>query len=141
MELRLRTHARVLFLGAFFAFVLNKLVVRPALEGTEIRALEVFIYSFPNFCEAVMGVTLVSLLLLTVRERVASLRSARDRPIYLVATVFSAAYVISQEFGVHNLGGNNVFHPNDVVASVIGLVATCGLYLRYGLLVGRDPRH
>ena len=138
MDIRLRRHARILFLGAFFAFVLNKLVVRPALSGTEVRALEVFIYSFPNFCEAVMGVTLVSLLLLTVRVRLASLRPIGDRAIYLVATVFSAAYVISQEFGVHNLGGNNVFDPNDVVASVIGLAVTCGLYLRYGLLAGSE---
>lgn len=42
--------------------------------------------------------------------------------LYILATLLAAIYVLTQEFKVHNLGGNNVFDWNDVGFSLIGLV-------------------
>lgn len=39
-----------------------------------------------------------------------------------MAVILAGIYVITQELKVHNLGGNNVFDPNDVVFSCIGLL-------------------
>ena len=33
-------------------------------------------------------------------------------------------YVISQELKFHNLGGNNVYDPYDLIASITGLIGT-----------------
>ena len=40
----------------------------------------------------------------------------------MLATAAAAVYVILQEFKIHNLGGENVYDPYDVVFSVIGLI-------------------
>lgn len=46
----------------------------------------------------------------------------KENRVYLLATIGCAIYVITQEFKLHNLGGNNVFDINDVLFSIIGLV-------------------
>ncbi len=81
-----------------------------------------FVLSFPNFCEGVIGVMTVTMISLVVYHKwFASKFPIPENYIYLIATVLSAIYVLLQEFKIHNLGGNNVFDPYDVVFSVIGL--------------------
>lgn len=43
---------------------------------------------------------------------------------YLIAVCVTSIYVISQELEYHNLGGNNVYDPYDLIASIIGLIIT-----------------
>ena len=47
-----------------------------------------------------------------------------DIYIYQIAVTITAIYVISQELKFHNLGGNNVYDPYDLIASIIGLIGT-----------------
>ena len=133
--MRLRTYARVLFLGAFFGFLVNKFVVRPRLLSLVAPAwVETLSYSIPNFFEAVMGMTIVAAGLTTMRDNVERLESVGDRTVYAFAAVLSGVYVITQELGFHSLGGNNVVDSKDVGASIAGLVLMVGLFFRYGLL-------
>ena len=135
-ELRLRWYVRVLFVAAFVVFVVNKLVVRPLL-GSQVlpEPLMVLTYSVPNFCEAVMGLTIVSGLLLWARLRgFAVLRALGKTSIQWLAIAVASIYVLTQEVGLHSLGGNNVYDPNDIVASLLGLALTAALFLRYGVL-------
>ena len=44
--------------------------------------------------------------------------------------------MLTQEFKLHNLGGNNVYDPYDVVASIVGLVGMFWLVSRFGVLKG-----
>lgn len=55
----------------------------------------------------------------------------KDIFVYLMAIGVCEVYVVSQEFGFHHLGGNNVFDPMDVVFSQFGLFA--GFALMYCL--------
>lgn len=42
--------------------------------------------------------------------------------------------MLTQEFELHNLGGNNVYDPNDVAASIIGLVGMLLVFSRFGII-------
>lgn len=106
------------------AFVLGKMVLRPAVLSSDAPAwLDIFVLSFPNFCEAIVGAATVTGLLLIANARwVPSLHRLSDSTVYVLAIVFTGVYVILQEFKVHNLGGNNVYDPYDVLFSLVGLV-------------------
>ena len=58
----------------------------------------------------------------------------KDRYIYLIAVSIALIYSVSQEFKFHNLGGNNVYDPFDVIASLIGLGITYGLIQVFGFV-------
>lgn len=105
-------------------FVLGKMVLRPAVLERDAPAwLDIFVLSFPNFCEAIVGAATVTALLLIINARwVPASRRLSDSAIYVTAIVFTGIYVILQEFKVHNLGGHNVYDPYDVLFSLIGLV-------------------
>ena len=57
-----------------------------------------------------------------------------ERSVYLIATFLAGVYVLSQEVKWHNLGGNNVYDPYDVVASLIGLVVINRIFSHFGFL-------
>ncbi len=46
-----------------------------------------------------------------------------------MATLLSAIYVITQEYKIHNIGGNNVDDINDIWFSLGGLLAGLSLIL------------
>ena len=48
----------------------------------------------------------------------------KDINIRILAVVIATIYVISQELKFHNLGGNNVYDPYDLIASITGLMGT-----------------
>ena len=56
----------------------------------------------------------------------------KETSIYLISVSLAALYVISQELKFHNLGGNNVYDVNDVIASVLGLVFMLVTMLFFG---------
>lgn len=109
-------------------FALNKLWVRPwVLDLNAPSWARVLVLSFPNFCEAIVGVVFLTFVGLTLRERY--LQGMRSMTVYGWATACAAAYVLTQEYRWHNLGGNNVFDPCDVIFSLVGLVTALGLLL------------
>lgn len=96
-------------------------ISRPSiLEYTAIDWVRVLFLSFPNLAEGITGVITSTILLLGLSSRVKT-DFLSDRAIYIIAVVFSAVYVLLQEFKVHNLGGNNVYDFNDVLFSIVGL--------------------
>ncbi len=80
--------------------------------------LEITLYSLPNFWEGVVGVITVTMLALYLGFH----RKFGLTVVHIGATVLSGIYVITQEFKLHNLGGDNIYDPYDVVFSIIGLL-------------------
>ncbi len=93
------------------------------LEGDYPEWWKIFLLSFPNFCEAIIGtLTLTMLGLIFNRRWLKPEHQLQSRHIYIIATLLASIYVIAQEFKLHNIGGKNVFDPMDVVFSVVGLI-------------------
>lgn len=88
-------------------------------------------YSLPNLMEAIMG-SLVVLIFLESWNR--SGPNVKSIFIHLIGITLAGIYVITQELKWHNLGGNNVYDPNDLVASVIGLVGVFLMVRKFGIL-------
>lgn len=105
-------------------FVINKFIIRPkVMESADIYLLQVFVLSFPNFCEAIIGVTFLTYLGLTLNNRSLKLKNRfSDHKIYVMATLVAGLYVILQEFKIHNIGGKNAYDPYDVAFSIAGLI-------------------
>ena len=102
-------------------FALGKHLLRPfVLDSNFPNWADITVLSLPNFFEGVIGViTITALGLYFLGSRGIG---PRKEWIYFFALVFSAIYTLTQEFKLHNLGGNNVYDPYDVLFSVIGLV-------------------
>ncbi len=132
-----KKHLRYLFFVVLVLFVLNKLLIRPWVLDVNLGFPSLLIVnSFPNFAEAVVGTLVVTnlILLLRLKVRALSLRLSNCR-VCLLASLISGFYVISQELEIHNIGGNNVYDPNDIAASIIGLIFINIIFARYGVAV------
>ena len=119
-------------LGSYF-FV--KFVMRAwVLEHVSSDLIHIFVLSYPNFCEAVIGSFVLVNLLWLLNERYISVKyRLGEGAIYFWSYLFAAVYVITQELKIHNLGGKNVYDPYDVLFSVIGLMVSY-ILLRYVIL-------
>ncbi|MEM7574511.1 MAG: hypothetical protein AAF433_16525 [Bacteroidota bacterium] len=53
-----------------------------------------------------------------------------NQNIYLLAVLLAAIYVTTQELKIHNLGGANIYDPNDLIFSGIGLLTGAFLVFR-----------
>ena len=131
-----KSYIRIVFVACFAVFAINKLWFRPwAIENLDSGFLIGLTYSLPNFIEAVMGVLLISGILTYLRQTYpVPFARLKDVTLYGIAGLIAAIYVLSQEVGIHNLGGNNVYDPNDVMASLLGLTATVAMLCRFGLV-------
>jgi hypothetical protein len=79
--------------------------------------------SFPNLCEALIGgLLLTNIGLFTKHKFLKTPSNITENYVYLFAVLVTAMYILLQEFKIHNLGGNNVYDPFDVLFSVIGLI-------------------
>jgi len=58
--------------------------------------------------------------------------------IYITATILASIYVITQEFKIHDLGGRNIYDPNDVVFSIIGLLVGLGIVFKISPEIKRN---
>jgi hypothetical protein len=95
-------------------------VVRPVILSIEApKILDIIVLSYPNFCEAVIGSFVVVSLLHYLNQKY--LERFSGLVVLIIGIAFSAVYVITQEFKIHNLGGRNIYDPWDVLFSVIGL--------------------
>jgi len=123
-----------LFGLSILIFALNKLYIRSwTLENNLPDFLLIVTYSIPNLIEAII-VTLISTgILLQVRQHFnKKLGTIKTAHINLIASSSAAVYVISQELKFHNLGGNNIYDPYDLLASFIGLIGTFGIIRIFG---------
>lgn len=135
-EIPIKLYIKRLFLGAFLLFVANKFYLRPWVLRLEWDGIaEIFVFSVPNFAEAIMGTIAVTGILLQARRYFQW--KVRETSLYTLATLAAGIYVVSQELKFHNLGGNNVYDPNDLMASLVGLVLTFALVNLYGFT--EDP--
>jgi|TARA_R110001599_G_scaffold69410_2_gene195223 uncharacterized membrane protein YdcZ (DUF606 family) len=119
-------------MGMFF---LLKLWFRPWIREQEgLALLKTISNSLPNFIEAYVGVFCISgLFLLAKIKNYSWAGNLSDRWIYVISTIVGAIFVITQEMRFHNLGGRNIYDPNDVIASIIGLVFVFVLLNLYGI--------
>lgn len=129
--MRLKAYIRIIFWSAFVLFVLNKLLVRPWITDMEIQGLVALLsYSIPNFIEAVMGTFILTGFL----TYYGSSWFRNETWLQLLGVTIAAIYVITQELKIHNLGGNNVYDPYDLVASITGLVFSLLIIRKYGII-------
>lgn len=119
-------------MGLFF---LLKLWFRPWVREQEgLALLKTISNSLPNFIEAYVGVFVITgLFLLAKIKNYSWVRNLSDRWIYVISTIIAAIFVITQEMKFHNLGGENIYDPNDVIASIIGLVFIFIMLNLYGI--------
>ena len=122
------------YLVIIVSYLLVKFGLRPMIVANGYPLIiEIFVLSYPNFCEGVVGPIFVTFVLLTIKGMLVKKKPSlvlKDNWLYLVAVLFSAFYVLLQEFKIHNLGGKNVYDPYDVLFSVLGLVTACYLLLK-----------
>lgn len=113
-------------------FVLNKVLIRPfILENSDDGFWKICVLSYSNFCEAIVGTLSVTYIWLVINNKwIKTEKRVQEKFIYLFATVFAGIFVILQELKIHNLGGRNVYDPNDVLFSVIGLIAAYLMLIR-----------
>lgn len=117
---------------AIVLFIIGKKFLRPfVLEKGNSELLDTIVLSLPNFFEGVIGVLTITMLSLYLRRRLN--KKWKYQQIYVIAFVTSAIYTISQELKIHNLGGNNVYDPYDVLFTIFGLL------LGYFLLLINRP--
>ena len=135
-ELAIKTYVRYFFGISILFFVLNKLWIRPWMLARDVpEFIKIFVLSVPNFIEAIVGTIVVTGLLFRAQQYFnKQLGKYKDVYIYLAAVCIAALYVLTQEFKIHNLGGNNVFDPYDVIASILGLMTTFGVIYKFGFL-------
>ena len=117
------------------AFLLNLHIVRPwVLENAVNGPVTVVVNSLPNLVEAIVGTITIAGFLLDIRQRVAGPRFYSDSTtVYAVATVIAGLFVILSEVNWIRFRGPNVYDPNDLVASVLGLFLIYFLLVRFGI--------
>ncbi|WP_425392216.1 hypothetical protein [Ekhidna sp.] len=102
-------------------FVFSKSWLRPfVLKRDAPVFLDITVLSLPNLYEGVVGVLVLSFMGLYINKRWNKSKLG-NHTIYILATILAAIFVITQEVKLHNLGGNNVYDPYDVIFSFIGL--------------------
>lgn len=115
-----RTLLRIQIIMVVVFMILKR--IRPqAIEAKPPEWVSVILFSFPNLAEAVIGVIMVAMILLVLNSKV-SKPKVTENVVYTLSVFISGAYVISQEFKLHNLGGNNIYDLNDVLFSILGLL-------------------
>ena len=121
---------------AILVFFLNKFLLRPwVLENEKSEFFQIIVLSIPNLIEAIIGTLLLTGILLQLKHRFnKKMGYIKDEYFYLFAVGLASIYSVSQEFKFHNFGGNNVYDPYDVIASLIRFVMTYGLIKVFGFV-------
>jgi len=135
-DIQIKKYVKYLFAVCMLLFILNKIFLRPLIIKNEMTGFVlVFSNSIPNFFEAVMGTLILTAILFAIRlSFLDKMRKVKDSNIHIIAVVLASIYVISQELKFHNLGGNNIYDPNDLIASIIGLIGTFIIVEKFGFL-------
>jgi hypothetical protein len=133
-EIPIKKYISYLFGIAIIVFFINKTYLRPwVLENNLSGLLLIFTYSIPNFIEAIIGTLILTGILLQTRQYfIQKIGFIREIYIHLLAVTIASIYVISEELKFHSLGGNNVYDPYDLIASIIGLIVSFGIIQFFG---------
>lgn len=124
-EIQIKPYVRYLFGVSIVLFILNKLYLRPWILENEWSGFVLIItLSIPNLLEAIIATLILTGILFQIHETFVKKTKIKDIYIRICAVSLATVYVISQELKFHNLGGNNVYDPYDLTASLIGLVGT-----------------
>ena len=135
-EIPIKKYVRYLFGTAILVFILNKLYLRPWILENDVPDIFLIVtYSIPNLIEAVIGTLILTGILLQTRQYFnQKFGSLKDIHIHVSAVSIASIYVISQELKFHNLGGNNVYDPYDLIASIVGLIGTFVVIQNFGFV-------
>ena len=135
-SLRIKPYLPRLYIAVFLVFIVNKFGARPfVLDHDFPDFAKTIVLSLPNAFEAIIGMSMSAGLLLAAKLRFSPRFDwIPNLLIYLLATLVTAVYVLTQEYELHNLGGNNVYDPYDVAASIIGLVGMLLVFSRFGII-------
>lgn len=135
-EIVIKKYVRYLFGIAILIFILNKFLVRPwVLDNETSEFFQIIVLSIPNLIEAIVGTLILTGILLQLKLHFnKQMGHIKDEYIYLFAVSLASIYSVAQEFKFHNLGGNNVYDQNDVIASLIGFIMTYGLIRVFGFV-------
>ena len=135
-EVQIKKYVRFVFVISFLIFIINKLYLRQwVLENNTSNIYLLLVNSIPNFAEAVIGTFLLTGILLQVRQyNRQRFGFIKDRTINILAVCLASIYVLSQELKFHNLGGSNVYDPNDIIASIIGLLLSFSIIQIFGFI-------
>ncbi len=135
-EIAVKKYVRYLFGVGILVFFLNKFLLRPwVLKNETPEFFQIIVLSIPNLIEAIVGTLLLTGILLQLKHRFnKKMGHIKNEYLYLVAVGLASIYSVSQEFKFHNFGGNNVYDPYDVIASLIGLGMTYGLIKVFGFV-------
>ena len=135
-DIQIKKYVKYLFAVCMLLFILNKTFLRPLIIKNEITGFVLILSnSIPNFFEAVMGTLILTAILFTIRlSFLDKIKIVKNANIHIIAVILAAIYVISQELKFHNIGGNNIYDPNDLIASIIGLIATFIMVEKFGFM-------
>jgi hypothetical protein len=125
-ETPIKNYIKYLFGVEILVFVLNKYDLKPWVLANDARdALAIFVFSIPNLVEAIVGTLIITGILFQTKDYFkARFGHIKDIYIHVLAVSMASIYVLMQELKFHNLGGNNIYDPYDVLASIVGLVFT-----------------
>ncbi|MRX28169.1 hypothetical protein [Kangiella sp. HZ709] len=114
-------------------FVFSKWL-RPDVLSTEGYVLfKLFLLSFPNLVEGIIGVLTLTVIGIYLKKYT----KITYRVTYLLAITLATIYVTTQELKFHNLGGNNVYDPNDLIFSAVGILV--GAFIIFRLKPKYEP--
>ena len=116
-------------LAAILIFLVFKLSRRQLIGLASSDSVEVFLWSFPNLVEGIVGILTVTALLLVISQHFPALQKwLPPQGVYVLSGAISSAYVLMQELnGFRFIGGENTADMNDVYFSIIGLCIGAGL--------------
>jgi len=136
-QLIVKSHIRIIFATSFILFIVNKFAFRPLVLANDApQFLKIIAWSLPNFIEAVMGSIILTAGLFSLQIRFSSFfKSVKAYHLYFLAIFLAGVYVLTQEIKWHNLGGRNVYDPNDFIASIVGLLFMFGVFCKYGFFL------
>jgi glycopeptide antibiotics resistance protein len=110
-------------IGVIVLFALFKFIRPSVLDSDAPQWIKIMLLSLPNFFEAIIGILTVTGIGLYLNDKLLNpSNQLKTKMIYIFSTILAAIYVITQEFKIHNLGGENVYDINDVIFSIVGLV-------------------
>ena len=133
-------YAVAAFFGSLGILLFVKLVMRPwVLSHDASPIFSIVVFSFPNFVEAVVVLTLVYGIMMFAKGLLPTLAARTSKRGLLVFSLLVAGtYVLTQELSPNNLGGHNVVDPWDVGASLLGLAMMTIIFVRFGLMEERS---
>ena len=136
-DIRKLVRLQILFTVLFIFF---KFIRPPILKSESPEFFKNILLSLPNFFESVIGVLIVTGIGLVLNDRLIKKYQIGLKTIYIVSVIMAGIYVITQEFKIHNLGGNNVFDKNDLIYSVIGLLIGFSIILWIKPRIIKEPK-